>query len=134
MLRFALDSGISKHGADLLTLGIGIGGLSRVFVAALSDCFGVERIFIGILVLLTVANATYPVLVASPVGGFIYAVAIGCGTGGLTALVLPLSMAALKPPRGVAASAAIDSSQIASHVRRRSFLAVGLGVDAPTNE
>jgi len=101
LVRFALDSGLSKTLSQSLTLAVGVGGLSRVLVASASDKYGCERVFLCVLLAMAIANAALPQVVATVAGGTAYAVVIGSTTGCLVALVLPLATAALKPSAGV---------------------------------
>ena len=89
---------MSSGAADLLSAGVGAGGMSRVLVAAASDRFGRERCFTAVLVAMAIANASLPLVVASVAGGMAYAVVIGACSGCLVALVLPLATAALATP------------------------------------
>ena len=44
LVRYALDEGAPRYRADLLTALFGVGGMSRVFLAFLSDKFGAQRV------------------------------------------------------------------------------------------
>jgi len=87
------------HTADLLSAGVGAGGMSRILIAAASDRYGRERCFTAVLITMTIANATLPVLINSVAGAMVYAVVIGACTGCLVALVLPLANSALAEPK-----------------------------------
>ena len=89
---------MSVYFADLLSAGVGAGGMCRIFIAAASDRYGRERCFAAVLIAMTIANAILPVLINSVAGAMCYAVVIGACTGCLVALVLPLASAALADP------------------------------------
>jgi MFS family permease len=84
--------------ANLLSAGVGAGGMSRVLVAAASDRFGREWCFTAVLVAMAIASASSPLVVVSVAGAMAYAVVIGACSGWLVALVLLLATAALATP------------------------------------
>jgi len=101
---------MSIYFADLLSAGVGAGGISRIFIAAASDRYGRERCFTAVLITMTIANATLPVLINSMAGAMVYAVVIGACTGCLVALVLPLANSALVEPKSSTSSSQSQAS------------------------
>ena len=118
-LKFhVLYIGIPVHTADLLSAGVGAGGMCRIFIAAASDRYGRERCFAAVLIAMTFANAILPVLINSVAGAMCYAVVIGACTGCLVALVLPLASAALADsPSGANSKAQPRASAKAAMLR-----------------
>jgi hypothetical protein len=62
--------------------------------------FGKERVFTIVLAAMGMSNFLLPYYIQYFAGALLYAFVIGVSTGCLVALVLPLSMTALKPVKG----------------------------------